>query len=46
MMEERTTFHRIHECPDCKTYWRETGRQTVGFVNFGSSDTCPTCRAS
>lgn len=43
MMEAPTTFHRIRECPDCKTYWRETGRHTVGFVDFHDSDTCPSC---
>lgn len=45
-MERRTAFHQIRECPDCETYWRNTGRQTAGFVEYGHDDTCPSCKAS
>jgi hypothetical protein len=45
-MERHTEFHSITECPSCEEYWRRTGRQTVGFVDYSTDDTCPSCQAS
>ena len=45
-MEQPTDFHRYHKCPTCETYWKETGRQTVGLVDYGNASTCPTCQGS
>ena len=45
-MQPTTEFHQIRECPTCNSYWRQSGRKTVGFAESHEDETCPSCRAS
>lgn len=46
VMQSTAQFHQIRECPNCHSYWRHSGRKTVGFVETHEEETCPNCRAS